>query len=288
MEITKNKIIIGAIGLLVLLNGFAWQIVFNLSSQQYLKVDFLSVGQGDATFVETPSKQQILIDGGPDSTILEKLGQEMLPQDRTIDLIILTHPEADHMTGLLEVLKRYEVRNVLWTGVIRDTAEWREWNSLIEEEGAGIWIAQAGGELVLQKESPRIVINILNPPENLRGKKLEDSNNTSIVLSLIIGDRTFLLTGDINSSGEQLLGERIGADVLKIAHHGSKYSTSEEFLNIVSPSVAVISVGKNTYGHPAEELLARLDKFGIETLRTDLSGDIKFISDGKNIKIINN
>ncbi|MDP3763597.1 MAG: MBL fold metallo-hydrolase, partial [bacterium] len=139
----RNPVLI-ILGILVGLNLLAWLAVWELGSGTGLEVTFFDVGQGDAVFIETPQGQQILIDGGPSSVILEKLGKEMPFWDRTIDLIILTHPERDHLAGLLEVLKSYKVENILWTGVVRDTAEYKEWQKLIQEEGAKIFIAKAG------------------------------------------------------------------------------------------------------------------------------------------------
>lgn len=283
----KNRTSLVFITVLLFFNVFVWQIVYDLSGKQYLKVVFFDVGQGDAIFIETPADKQILIDGGSDSTVLEKLGKEMSFYDKTLDLVILTHPEKDHMAGLLEVLKRYRIKNILWTGVVRDTAEWQEWINLIQEEGAEIKIAKAGDRIVLQRENPVIVIDVLNPEENLEGKELEDSNNTSIVLSLTVGYKSFLFTGDIDSSIEKKLDqEQIDIDILKISHHGSKYSTSEDFLGKTSPEAAVIMVGENNYGHPAPEVLQRLENFGITTFNTKEDGDIKFISDGSNLKTI--
>ena len=129
----RNPVFI-ILGILLGLNALAWLAVYNLSQARLLEVDFFDTGQGDAIFIETPQNYQILIDGGPDSTILEKLNKEMPFWDRTIDLIILTHPEKDHMAGLIEVLKRYKVENILWTGIVRDTAEYKEWQKSIQKE----------------------------------------------------------------------------------------------------------------------------------------------------------
>lgn len=287
MKNIKSKIVVGVIGLLVLLNIVSWQEVSRLSSGNDLMVDFLNIGQGDSIFITTPSNQQILIDGGPDSTVLDKLSQEMPFYDKTIELVVLTHPEKDHLVGLFDVLRRYKVKNILWTGIVRNTPEWEEWNALIKKEGANIIIAKAGDRVILQKEKPVIFFDILNPVEDIAGREFEDSNDTSIVLYLTVGKEKFLFAGDIGFGTEvQLLKENIMADVLKVAHHGSKYSTSEEFLKQVSPQVAVISVGENSYGHPTDELLARLNIFGIDILRTDVNGDIKIESDGNSIRIV--
>jgi competence protein ComEC len=163
MPFKRKKIAWIILSVLLWANAAAWSVVYDLSRSRLLKVDFFDVGQGESIFIETSQRQQILIDGGPDSSILEKLAKEMLFYDKTIDLIILTHPERDHLNGLLEVLKRYKVENILWTGVIRKTPEWREWNRLIKEEKARLATAQAGQKIVLSRSE---FIDILYPFEN--------------------------------------------------------------------------------------------------------------------------
>ena len=275
------------LSLLLAFNILAWIVVFDLSKIQPLEVVFFNVGQGDSIFIETPKKQQILIDGGPGSVILEKLGKEMPFYDNTLDLIILTHPEKDHLTGLISVLKRYKVENILWTGIIRDTLEFKEWERKILEEKANIKIAHPLQKIIASKT----VLEILYPFENLAGREFEDSNETSIVSRLVFGENSFLFTGDIRKSEEKALLEQranLGSDVLKVSHHGSKTSNSKEFVEKVSPQIAVISVGKdNSYGHPTQEVLDILKSYGIKVLRTDQQGDIKIISDGANYEIYN-
>jgi len=303
MNRNARNFVLGVLVVLFFLNILVWIAVFDLARPQFLDVNFFDVGQGDAIFIKTPKRQQILIDGGPDSKILEKLGKEMPFYDRSIDLVILTHPERDHLAGLIEVLKKYKVENVLWTGIIRDTAEFKEWQNLIKKEKAKISIAQSGQKIACEKRSlglwPREMrmrpcefsIDILYPFENLEGKILKDSNNTSIIGKLIFGENSFLFTGDIYQSAEKEILDRgleVNSGVLKVAHHGSKTSSSEEFIVKVSPEIAVISVGKgNSYGHPHQEALEILNKFGIKVLRTDQIGDIKIISDGNTLRITN-
>ena len=276
------------LGLLFFLNVSAWLAVYDLNKPQLLEVNFFDVGQGEAIFIETPSRHQILIDGGPSSLILEKLAESLPFWDRTIDLIILTHPEHDHLAGLIEVLKRYKVENILWTGIVRDTSEYDEWVKLIKNEGAKIKIAQASQRINLSTYEVNRHIDILYPFENLEGQEFENSNNTSIVAKLIFGENSFLFTGDAYQSVEKKLVSRgwgLNSDVLKVGHHGSKTSTSEEFIKQVSPEIAVISVGKdNTYGHPHQETLDTLEKYGIKILRTDKEGDIKIISNGESLR----
>lgn len=292
-----QKYICSVLGFLILANALAWIAIFELSRPKLLEITFFEVGQGDAIFIETPKGHQVLIDGGPDAKILEKLGKEMPFFDKSLDLLILTHPQKDHLGGLLFVLRDYEVERVLWTGVESETEGFKEWLKALEEEKAKTILAQKG----LRIRAGKVFIDILYPFESLAGQESEYINDTSIVSHLSFGKTSFLnstkgriqgshevrflFTGDISSKIEKELVERdinLSSNVLKVPHHGSKYSSSEEFLQAVSPQLAVIQVGKNSYGHPTSEVLLRLEKLGINVLRTDESGDIKIISDGNN------
>ncbi len=273
----SKKIVWIVLGVLVGTSILAWIVVWDLDNRD-LEVVFFDVGQGDSIFVETKDGFQVLIDGGPGLAVLEKLGKEMPFYDKEIDLMILTHPDHDHLFGLLEVLKRYDVKNILWTGVKKDTAEYKEWLRLIEEEGADIFIAEAGQRIDL---SENIYLFIIHPFENLEGLEPNSYNDTSIVALLVFNDVSFLFTGDISSKIEKQIN--IEADVLKIAHHGSKSSSCLEFIEAVSPDITVISVGENNYGHPAPEVLSTLQQFGIPILITKELGDIKLITNGQEI-----
>jgi len=287
MVFKNRKLFWVVFSVLICLNVIAWVVVLELSQLRFLEVVFFDVGQGDSIFIETPERFQVLIDGGPGLAVLEKLGQEMPFYDREIDLIILTHPEHDHYFGLFEVLKRYDVKNILWTGIIRDTAEYQEWIRLINEEGANVLIAKAGQKMILQK-NPLIFLEILHPFENLEGQETKYTNDTSIVAGLVFNDISFLFTGDVSKKIEgELINKYIDldSDILKVAHHGSKTSSCLEFLEIVSPELAVISVGENNYGHPHPDVLANLEKFDIQVLITKELGDIKIVSDGNNFKV---
>jgi competence protein ComEC len=288
MRKENEKFILFILGFLFLANFFAWIVVFDLKSHKFLEVNFFDVDQGDAIFIETPTRHQILIDGGPSSKIIEKLAREIPFWDRSIDLIILTHPEKDHITGILEVLKRYKVENILWTGIVRDIPEYKEWLNLIEKEKANIKIAKAGKKISCKNCQWKI--EIFYPFESLEGEEFEDSNNTSIVSKLIFGNSSFLFTGDIYKDVEEsltLTSFDLNSKILKVAHHGSKTSSSEKFLEKVLPAIAVISVGENKYGHPNKETLESFEKYGIRVLRTDREGDIKIISDGTKYEVSN-
>lgn len=270
--------------ILFFLNISVFPLVLFLSAPDHLQVSFFDVGQGDSIFIETPEKHQVLIDGGPGySKVLEGLSSAMPFWDKEIDLIILSHPETDHMTGLFSVLENYKIDNILWTGIEKEGEKFETWKRMINDEGANVYYANSGDAVVMND----VILEIISPKELLRGKEFDDSNETSIVSKLSYLDSSFLFAGDISSKTEKLLFDsNIDSDVLKIPHHGSKYSTSEEFLSKISPLISVIQVGKNSYGHPTEEVLTRLDNSGIKILRNDTNGNIKIVSDGTNYKII--
>ncbi len=284
----KQKIFLILAGVLLLGNIFAWQEVFALAGPHYLKVTVLDIGQGDAIFIETPDRHQILIDGGPDSFVVGKLSSRLPFWDRDLDVVILTHPDKDHVMGLLQVLQKYKVDYIVWTGVIRSTETYQEWLRLLaaaEKKGTNVVKAKAGQRIT----SGDAILTTLHPFEDLTGQDFkETTNETGIISNLAYGKNSFLFTADVGSKTENLLignGIDVSAQVLKVGHHGSRFSTSDAFLQAVNPSIAVISSGKkNMYGHPAPEILQRLEKFGITTLRTDQMGDVQIISDGTNIQ----
>ena len=226
------------------------------------------------------------MDGGPDNRVIQKLGETMRFYDKDIDLIVLTHSDADHVTGLIEVLNRYEVKNIVYSNIVRNTALYNAWQKAVVHEEANVIDPVAGKLIDLGEE---VTLTILYPTESLVGGSVKDPNNNSVVLMLKYGETEILLAGDIEVGTERRLilnGSDLNADILKVAHHGSKTSTVEGFLYEVSPQVAVIQVGeKNRYKHPSLEVLNQLENFGIKYYRTDIDGDIEVTSDGKNHKI---
>ena len=252
-----------------------------------LHVSFLDVGQGDAILIQTPNGQDILIDGGPDPQKINlELGESLPFWDRTIDLVVCTQPQADHVTGLVEVLLRYKVKQVLEPGVSYNSSIYQEWLRLVEDKGIEYNIARAGQEVDLGNG---IKMEVLNPPATLYEGTSHDVDNNGVVLKLSWGKVSFLFTADIREEAEfELIGQRanLKSTVLKVAHHGSGTSTSPQFLAAVAPEVAVISVGAdNTFGHPSPDVVERLiDRLGEDNVyRTDEDGTIEFITDGERL-----
>lgn len=258
-----------------------WYVVFYFEQHQNLLVTFFDVGQGDAALIEIPGGNQVLIDGGPDKKILSKLGRALPFWDREIDLLILTHPHADHLDGLLEVLKKYDVGMVIESGVNHSVPEYQEWPEILKEKKIKIVTASAGQKLLLGKN---VKMDILSPFKNFSGQTVKNVHEATVASRLSYGKNSILFMGDAEKSLEYQMifqGEKLDSDILKAGHHGSKTSSSEEFLKAVSPQAAIISAGrKNRYGHPHQEVLERLEKFGIKIFRTDLDGDIYLKSDG--------
>ncbi len=268
--------------LLFFLTISVWGQVFQLIDSGVLKIVVFDVGQGDAIFMQTPQGHQVLIDGGPDQTVLSKLNQQMPFWDRSLDLIVLTHPEKDHLVGLIEVLKSYRVENILWTGVVRQASFYEEWQRLIQEEEADIILAEAGKDLKMGE----VYFDILYPFQSLNRYQAKDLNRTSIVMRGSWGQNSILLTGDIPAIVErELLASAVNvrSDILKIAHHGSKNSSQKSFLQAVDPIIGVISLGVNNhYGHPAPETIASLEEAEVDIFRTDQDGDIEIKGNGRN------
>jgi len=247
-----------------------------------LEVDFLDVGQGDAELIKTPGGQNILIDGGPDSSIIKQLGKNLAWWDKKIDLMILTHPHDDHVTGLIDVVKRYQVKQILYTGVVSNTPNYLTWLEQVRDKKIKIIIIDRPQTIAL---SGNCQLQVIYPLTSFLDKTAANLNNSSLVAKLIYGQEKFLFLGDMEQVVEQeLLTNRadVGADVLKVAHHGSDSSSDEDFLSAVKPQIAVIEVGKNNdFGHPSLRVIKRLERAGAKILRTDQDGTIGILSDGK-------
>ena len=254
-----------------------------------LHVAFVDVGQGDAIFVSTPGGQQILVDGGPDPVeAVRFLGERMPFWDRTIELVVLTHPHSDHVNGLIEVLRRYDVQRILEREVQHDGPPYQAWRKAVDDEGAEVVQARSGQMVALDGG---VFMQVVGPGEGLLSGTSSDVNNASVVLKLLYGEVSFLLTGDMFTEAESKLvreNAHLDSDVLKVAHHGSRSSSSPLFLDRVSPAVAVISVGwDNRFDHPHPEVLEVLGRWvpGDRVFSTADRGTIEFITDGERLEL---
>ncbi|QQG46039.1 MAG: MBL fold metallo-hydrolase [Candidatus Niyogibacteria bacterium] len=266
------------LGSLFLAAAVVWFAVFHFENDR-LVVAFLNVGQGDAILINTSGDQQILIDGGPNKQVLAELSKVMPFYDRSIDAIILTHPHQDHVGGLVEVLKRYDVDFVFDSGDGASLAEFAEFNKLIKEKNMKEVKVRRGMRILLGGGA---YFDVLLPDVFLDS---ENQHQNMVVGRLTYGNTCFLLTGDMEREQEfKILNDDIDCDVLKVGHHGSKTSSSESFLKAVSPEIAVIQVGaKNRYGHPYQAVLERLSASVAQVFRTDVSGAVIMESDGRDI-----
>jgi len=278
----KHKIFFIFIILLTLVAAGYFYYSFENQKQEIV---FFDVGQGDATFINLPDNNEILIDGGPDNSVLYKLGKFMPFYDRSIELLILTHHHDDHLFGLIEVLKRYQVKKVL-IRCLTDGAEpsgaYEIFLDLLNKEKAEIICAENLSSLNLKNAD----LEIIYPKKDCALCQADSGgNNSSLVMRLNLDNgEKILFTGDIEEKAEKeiLASETVKylpSDILKVPHHGSETSLSQEFLQAVNPKKAVISVGfNNKFGHPSSRTIKRLERAGVEIFRTDKEGDIKLNS----------
>ncbi|NLV74538.1 MAG: DNA internalization-related competence protein ComEC/Rec2 [Chloroflexi bacterium] len=246
-------------------------------------VRFLDVGQGDAVLITTPSGAQILIDGGADGLVLrERLSGALPLTERRLDLVVATHGDTDHIGGLADLAEYYQVATLAGPPVLGDTPAAEVLTRHMEEHAIDYQVLSRGYILNL---ADGLILEVLHPPADAG----EGGNAESLVLRLVQGRFSLLLTGDANMEAEQVLtasGAPLSAMVLKVAHHGSEGSTSAAFLEQVDPLVAVISVGAdNRFGHPAPALLERLAQQGCYIWRTDQQGTIEMVTDGERLQV---
>ncbi len=249
-----------------------------------LKVSFLDIGQGDSIFIETPSGHTMLIDGGPTNAVLARLGEQINYFDRDIDVMVATHPDSDHVIGLIPVLEKYDVHTIVTSGEESETGVFQDVMQHMNDEHVDMHVGNVGDVIDFQDG---VTATILHP---YAGEKFKDTNSASVSMIVRYGDETFLLTGDLPSDKEPLvlssglLPKNI--TVYKAGHHGSKYSSGEQLLTYIKPEYAVISAGvDNKYGHPNSEAISRLQKYSKEILSTIDRGTITFLTDGKSIKV---
>ncbi len=240
-----------------------------------LHIYFMDVGQADSALTVTPSGKQIIIDGGRDDTPLAEIARHLPLLDRTIDVLILSHPQLDHMFAFPSILRRYHVDRILMTGVEYDLPRYHEFLRLVAEQQIPVWIADPGFDIDF---GDGVTADIVWPPPTLLGSAFKDINNSSIVLRVMYGENVTLFTGDMEEKEERAVlasGRDVSATLLKVAHHGSKTSSGTGFLLAVQPNVAAISCGKNnTYGHPHAVVLERFERLRIPVRVTAWEGEI--------------
>lgn len=289
--------------LLILIVGLFLYSKLN-NSQKHFQVTFFNIGQGDAALIQFADGKKMLVDCGPDKKILAKLGMALPFYDRTIDYVLATHPDLDHYGGCVDVLKNYNVKEIIINGHKKEyDPYWRAWDEAIKNEGAIVKIITSAEELIIASST----LQFMSPDSSLPlAVSADDSNNYSIVFKLKNERTSFLFTGDMEEPLEKALEYKycsttarvqnieplrqassntvgaqylvpcpaLQANVLKVGHHGSDTASGEEFLNLVNPKTAIISVGKNKYGHPSLRVMKKLERVGTEILRTDEVGDI--------------
>ena len=272
----RKFILVSALGLLV--TGALVFYINRLSADPDLEIIFFDVGQGDSIFINTPSDQQILIDGGPDTRVVSKVGEQLSFFDHHLDLVVLTHAHADHIIGLVEILKRYDVDYVMYNDMDLNLDYYLEWEQVISDQGIKVLEPVDFQEMIFGE----VKFDIIYPFYKLEGD-IDDLNNTSIVMRMRYHDFSALLTGDATAEVEEKILQRdldVSSDILKVGHHGSKYSSSANFLEAVDPTWAIIQCGQdNKFGHPHEITLRKLHGQGVEILRNDELGDFEFIYD---------
>ena len=269
--------------ILVIVFMLTWNYQGFLHTTDILRISFLDIGQGDAIYIRTPNGNDVLIDGGPDDTVIQKLHEVMPSFDNDIDLVIATHPDKDHIAGLVPIFEQYQVNHFLHSEYSSGTSFDK---SLLEhaqnEHDMKDIVARRGMRFILDTKYG-VYLDILFPDHNT--SQFKEPNEASIITRLVYGKYSFLLTGDSPISVEQFLSRNdrslLRSSVLKLGHHGSYTSSSDEFLDQVQPTYAIVSAGKNnSYHHPHLTVINRLKNRNIKTLSTIELGTITFETDG--------
>jgi competence protein ComEC len=273
IKTNRHKLVVFS---LLFLSIFVWSSVFRLPDDN-LHIKVLDVGQGDSVLIRTPAGYKILVDGGPSDKVLDYLGEELPFYDKTLDLVVLTHPQSDHLTGLIEVAKRYNIKN-LWVNYTENTTpEYEEWENSLNEKGLQETIVWSGDRLVFSDE---VVLEVIWPRGELAS---DDLNTASIVIMLDYRDFEGILTGDADSQVQPFTSSSSELEFLKVPHHGSKEALDETYLNELSPEISVISVSsRNKYGHPHNNLLDQLYNNESQVYRTDQNGMVEIVTNGVN------
>ena len=272
------------LGFLLILDIFLWRsiIFYKIEAPQYY---FLDVGQGDSQLVIFSDNSghpiKLLIDGGPDKKVVAQLGKILGSSDRYIDLVLMTHPQLDHFAGFIDVLKNYKVGAFLANGRAGTISAYKQLVEIIKEKNIPYIVLKQGDKI----RYGDAIVEVLSP--NKKALTSKELNDTCLVTLITIGGYRSLYTCDAgaNIEAELLSKYNLASDILKVGHHGSRFSSSDRFLSAVKPLVAVIEVGKNSYGHPTPIALANLQEVGAKIYRTDLSGNILLQFENKSLKV---
>lgn len=269
----------------LILAVFGFLLIWQTRNLGKLRMIFCDVGQGDGILMITPGGSQVLMDGGPGIKITDCLSRYMPFWDRQVEMIFNTHPQQDHLEGLVEVLNRYDVARIGTTGVSYKSKLFDEWQAAIKRENAKNFMVSAGQIYKIDKIKMEILWPTAEALNEWKAYAPGDVNESSIIARVVYGDFCAYLTGDIPKETLDKVIDR-PCPVLKVAHHGSLTGTDEKTIDEINPKIAVIQVGKNNrYGHPKKETLDILEKHNVKILRNDLSGDIEVDTDGKGIEV---
>jgi competence protein ComEC len=275
------------LGFLTLFSIIIWTVAIHENRNGILTVAFLNIGQGNATFIESPTGTQVIVDGGPNKTLMREISSVIPWYDRHIDMLIVTHPDRDHYEGFISLLDKYSADAFMESGIKDVSEEFLTLKQKIFDKKTPDILAHRGQVIDIGGGA---YIEILFPDRDVSGL---ETNNGSIICRVVYGDTSLLLEGDapqimenfvltLGGSTMPTTGGSLKSNVIEVGHHGAKTSSSEEYIKDVAPEFAIISVGKdNTYGHPNKETLDTLNKFNVQILRTDQIGRIVFESDGK-------
>ncbi len=273
-----SKLIMTVVGMLCAANLFVWGGVMSGAMSGDGDFYFLDVGQGDAEVVRT-GRAAWMIDGGKNELAADALANILPFLKRRIDVVFVSHPQQDHLGGLFDVIRRYDVGAVVWNGERNEL--WSSFSAELATRKIPAFVVTAG-DVVRQEKN---VFRVVWPPAGIAPS---DQNDQSLVLFFSNGTTTALYAGDITEKVERAVVAAVSStvDILKVAHHGSKYSSSIRFLETIRPLVAVIEVGKNSYGHPTQEVLARLADVGARIFRTDQNGIIRIARDADGLRVL--
>ncbi len=275
-----GKLLFG--GILFVSSVTLFILLTSLVTPAHLRITFVDVGQGDAILIQTPSGHDMLIDGGPDDRVLEGLRKKMSFFDHHLDVVLATHPDADHITGLVPLLSQHHSDHVILSPATSDTGVYKVFMDEVAVASSSVHIGTRGDQIDF---GDGVVVTLLYPG-TIRTWKDGDTNDASLVTLVTYGSTTALLTGDLPSNNEDELIALLPHDITiyKAGHHGSKYSSGDQLLSYIRPEYAVVSAGLgNRYSHPHTETLERLQHYAKEILSTITSGTITFATDGSSV-----